>query len=178
VRNRGWIGLMMLAPAGVGQAAESGAVPVPAAVRAIEGCWRGTGTVMGKTVDISLAAHPVLLDAMVAIDADSTAQGDAKDRYAVHLLFGGGEHGPEVKEEPVTGFWADSFGGGFTATGAGHVHADGFEIVYRYPDADFVNQWQLTGGKLRWAIVARDAAGKDKPFASYLLDKGTCPAAR
>lgn len=163
-------------------AAEPGTAPVPEAVRALAGCWSGTGRVLGKNVTIRLAGHAILLDALFAVEVDSRATDDATDRYAAHLLFGAGEPAPDAAPpadptaEPLSGFWADSFGGRFTATGAGHSRADGFDIVYRYPDARYINRWRRNGPDLRWDIAAQDATGQEKPFARYTLAKTPCPA--
>ncbi|MFV0625088.1 hypothetical protein ACBY01_13910 [Sphingomonas sp. ac-8] len=160
--------MALLAAAPVG-AEES--TPVPENVRRLEGCWRGTGTVMDKPVTIVLVVHPVVLGAMIAVDADSVATADPDDRYAAHLLLGGGKDAAAV-----TGFWSDSFGGTMTATGSGTVRPGGFDIGYRYGDATFVNRWRANGDELGWEIVARDAAGKEQPFARYALTRAACPA--
>ena len=171
-----------LTSASAAQAAEPGTDPVPDAVRALSGCWSGTGQVMGKSVAIRLAGRAILLDALFAVDVDSHARDDATDRYAAHLLFGAGEPAkndptpPPTAPRPLSGFWADSFGGRFTATGAGNTRPDGFDIVYRYPDAQYINRWRLNGPDLRWDIAAQDAAGQEKPFARYTLAKIACPA--
>ena len=145
----------------------------PEAVRQLEGCWTGRGEVMGKPVTIAVEARPVALGAMLTLDASSVATADPSDRYAAHLVFGGGKGAAEV-----IGFWSDSFGGSMTATGTGAVQADGFEISYRYADAAFVNRWRPAGDQLRWAIVARDAKGGEQPFASYALSRVQCPPAK
>lgn len=155
------------------QAQSAGVVPVPAAVRALQGCWQGDGVVLGKPVTIALRAAPLLLDSMVVIDADSAAKADATDRYQAHLLFGGTDAGPGGRGKAISSFWADSFGGSFTATGTGDARDDGFEVDYRYPDANFVNRWRLQEGKLSWTIVSKNAAG-EKPFARYDLKPAPC----
>lgn len=166
--------LVMAAPAAHAQ--EQGAAAVPAPVTALAGCWSGTGEVMGKPVTITLHAHAITLGALFVVEAESRAVADASDRYAAHLIFGGAERRPGEAAEPVSGFWADSFGAGFTATGRGEARADGFDITYRYPDAAFVNRWRQAGAELRWQIVARDEKGKEQPFASYVLRKTACAA--
>jgi len=151
--------------------------PVPAEVRALEGCWRGVGEVMGKAVEITLAARPVALGTMLTVDADSHAKTDAKDRYAAHLVFGGRGASPKSGEPTgVSGFWSDSFGGDFTAVGQGAAQPGGFDVAYAYPDASFVNRWRRDGDKLTWTIVAKTGA-KEAPFARYDLARSACPAA-
>jgi hypothetical protein len=160
---------------GVAWAEDPPPAPVPAEVKALEGCWRGDGEVMGKPVEITLSAKPVALGTMLTVDADSHAKADAKDRYAAHLIFGG--RGAPPKEGPpvgVSGFWADSFGGDFTATGQGEVQPGGFDIAYTYPDASFVNRWRRDGETLTWTIVAR-MGGKENGFARYALTRTACP---
>ncbi|MCC2975527.1 hypothetical protein LK533_02415 [Sphingomonas sp. PL-96] len=142
----------------------------PDAVRQLEGCWQGTGSVLDKPVTIALEVRPVALGAMMAVDARSVATSDPADRYAAHLLFGGGKDAGQV-----TGFWSDSFGGSMTATGLGSARADGFEIAYRYSDAMFVNRWRIAGEELGWTILARDVQGKEQPFATYALRRVSCP---
>jgi hypothetical protein len=162
-----WCVALLVAPAA---AAEEPAT-APVAVRPLEGCWRGTGSVMGKPVTTVMEARPVALGAMLVVDADSVATTDAADRYAAHLVFGSGKAPADV-----IGFWSDSFGGNFTATGAGAATSGGFDISYRYPDAEFVNRWRIAGDQLGWTIVARDEKGKEQPFASYTLRRAQCPA--
>lgn len=171
-----FVGLALVAMTGVARAEDPPAAPIPAAVKALEGCWRGSGDVMGKPVEIALAVKPVALGTALTVDADSRAKADPADRYAAHLVLAG--RGPAPKDGPATGvsgFWADSFGGDFTAVGKGEAVPGGFDITYPYPDAAFVNRWRLDDGKLSWSIVAR-SDGKDAPFAAYALTRVACPA--
>lgn len=171
-----FVGLALVAMTGVARAEDPPPAPIPTAVKALEGCWRGSGDVMGKPVEIALAVKPVALGTALTVDADSRAKADPADRYAAHLVLAG--RGPAPKDGPasgVSGFWADSFGGDFTAIGRGEAVPGGFDITYPYPDAAFVNRWRLDGGKLSWSIVAR-ADGKDAPFAAYALSRVACPA--
>jgi hypothetical protein len=141
----------------------------PDAVRRLEGCWQGVGEVIGKPVTIAVRARPVALGAMMALDADSVAIANPSDRYAAHLVLGGGK-----ETRAVTGFWSDSFGGTMTATGNGTAQADGFDISYLYSDAEFVNRWRISGEQLAWTIFARDKAGRDALFARYRLKRENC----
>jgi hypothetical protein len=168
-------GVALLGMTGTARAEDPPPAPIPVAVKALEGCWRGDGEVMGKPVDITLAVKPAGLGTLVTVDADSRAKADPADRYAAHLILAG--RGPTPKDGPATGvsgFWADSFGGDFTAVGKGEAVSGGFDITYPYPDAAFVNRWRLDGGKLSWSIVAR-AGGKDAPFAAYAMTRAACP---
>ena len=158
-------------------AAEPGVVPVPSAVRALEGCWYGSGHVMGKPVTITLSARPIVQDALFVIDAASVAKGDVADRYSAHLILGGADRPSGTGAEPISGFWADSFGGSFTATGQGSSRPDGFDMTYAYPDSAFLNHWRIKGDNLVWEIVAQDAAGHETPFALYSLAKAVCSPA-
>ncbi len=168
------IGVAVLALCASGAlAAEPGVPPVPAAVALLQGCWAGEGQVMGKPVDIAVQAGPVALDAMFLVEARSYAKAEAEDKYAAHLLFGGAAQGAP---DPIVGYWADSFGGAYTATGAGRPQAGGFDMSYRYPDAEFVNRWRVTGDRLSWTIAARDQAGKEQAFAAYTLARAACSA--
>ncbi|WP_066685686.1 hypothetical protein [Caulobacter sp. CCH9-E1] len=165
----------LLGMTGTARAEDPPPAPIPVAVKALEGCWRGAGEVMGKPVDITLAVKPAGLGTLVTVDADSRAKADPADRYAAHLILAG--RGPAPKDGPATGvsgFWADSFGGDFTAVGKGEAVPGGFDITYPYPDAAFVNRWRLDGGKLSWSIVAR-AGDKDAPFAAYAMTRVACP---
>ena len=141
----------------------------PEAVRQLEGCWTGRGEVMGKPVTIAVEARPVALGAILTLDANSVATADPSDRYAAHLVFGGGKGPAEV-----IGFWSDSFGGSMTATGTGSAQAGGFDISYPYSDAAFVNRWRLSGDQLRWMIVARNRKGEEQPFAAYNMHRIPC----
>jgi hypothetical protein len=154
-------------------AAEPGATPVPTAVGALKGCWRGVGEAVGKHVVVALDAKPILQDAMFTVDVESSAVADPHDRYSAHLIFGGADgHGDDI-----TGFWADSFGGAYTALGHGKSRPDGFDVTYPYPDDAFVNRWTLSGDRLTWAVVTRDRNGLEKPFASYAMTRASCAPA-
>jgi hypothetical protein len=170
------LGVVAWAMAGAAWADDPPPSPVPAEVRALEGCWRGAGDVMGKAVEITLAAHPVALGTMLTVDADSRATADPKDRYAAHLVLGGKGAAPkDGSATGISGFWSDSFGGDFTAVGQGAALAGGFDIAYAYPDAAFVNRWRRDGDRLTWTIVARSGT-KETPFARYALVRSACPA--
>ncbi len=148
--------------------------PLPAQVRTLEGCWAGAGEVMGKPVTLALAAKPITEGTMFLVEARSHAVADPKDRYAAHLVFGGkGIPSKGVEATAVSGFWIDSFGGDFTATGVGAATADGFDIAYAYPDASFVNRWRRAGEALSWTIVAKTAKGENA-FARYELKRTPC----
>ena len=165
-----WAAALLVTPLAAAKADEP--ARLPATLRQLEGCWQGSGEVMGTPVATTARAHPVALDAILAFETNSVATGDATDRYGAHLVFGGGKAADEV-----TGFWSDSFGGSMTATGTGRFEPGGFEIGYRYSDAEFVNRWQIDDARLGWVIVARDGKGVEKPFASYTLQRVSCPVA-
>ena len=153
----------------------SAAAVVPAQVRALDGCWRGQGVVMDKPVTIALTARPITEGAMFLIDAQSHAKSDAADRYAAHLVFGGRGPPPKAGEATaISGFWIDSFGGDFTASGVGTSVADGFDVSYAYPDATFINRWRRTGRHLTWTITAKDGAAPEAAFAHYDLEPSAC----
>jgi hypothetical protein len=160
------VAVLLAAPA---VAAEPGTAPVPKALDALRGCWRGKGEVQGKPVRLQLNVLPILADAMLRAEADSVALADPSDHYAALLLFGGSD-----AADGVVGYWADSFGGAFAAPGKGQVQPGGFDIVYSYPDSSFVNRWRVEGTRLRWRIAARNAAGTETPFASYDLMRMPC----
>ncbi|WP_146032571.1 hypothetical protein [Sphingobium sp. SA916] len=81
LRTLGVVTALMLASPDRVQAGATVAIPVPAAVKAIEGCWTGEGVVLRKPVTIDLGARSILLGAMIAIDVDSRATSDVSDRY-------------------------------------------------------------------------------------------------
>lgn len=164
----------VLALTSIADAAEPGATPVPQSVIATIGCWAGHGDVMGKQVTINIVSKPIVQDAMLALDAQSVAALDAKDIYAAHLIFGGSDQQPGATSDPIIGFWADSFGGAFTASGAGQARSEGFDITYRYSKDAFVNRWRISGDRLTWQIVAQDKNGVEKPFANYSLARTEC----
>lgn len=166
------IALSVLAVALPAQAAEAPLLPV--VLRAIDGCWTGEGHVMGKSVTMAIKARPVALDALMVVDAESRAIDDPADRYAAHLTLGASASGGDQAQSLLTGYWADSFGGGYAAAGRGVVRDDGFDIDYGYPDATFVNRWRPQGQTLRWEIVARSPDGTEKPFANYVVRKTVC----
>ncbi|WP_010542823.1 hypothetical protein [Sphingomonas elodea] len=151
--------------------------PPPAGLHAIEGCWQGNGTVMGKPVTLTLHAAPAALGAMIAVDTTSVAATDATDRYAAHLVFGWLPAKPGGPAGALTGYWADSFGGAFAAPGEGEAEAQGFEMRYRFGEDIFVNRWRRMAQTLDWTIIARDTAGKEQAFAAYRLKAAPCPAA-
>ncbi|WP_029912023.1 hypothetical protein [Caulobacter sp. UNC358MFTsu5.1] len=160
--------------AGTAAAQDAPSAPLPAQVKALEGCWRGTGEVMGKPVTLELTARPAALGALFVIETRSQAKADPADRYAAHLVIGA--KAPKgAFPAMLTGYWADSFGGDYTATGAGAVREDGFELSYSYPPSSFLNRWTLTGDKLAWTITAREG-DKTQAFASYQATRAACPA--
>ena len=161
-----------LAAATSSTAAQPGATPVPSALSALQGCWRGVGEVGKKQVVVALASRAILDGAMVVVDVDSSAAADPKDRYSAHLIFGGAD--PRPDGDDIMGFWADSFGGAYTALGRGKSRPDGFEITYLYPGDAFVNRWTLSGEQLKWSIVERAGQQAEKVFASYALKKAPC----
>ena len=163
----------MVLAAGPALAQEAPSAPLPAQVKALEGCWRGSGEVMGKAT-LDLSAKQAALGAMFVIEARSQAKADPADRYAAHLVIGARAAKGQFPET-LTGYWADSFGGDFTTTGAGAVREDGFEISYSYPPSSFLNRWTLAGDKLAWTIIARDG-DKTQAFASYETVRVACPA--
>lgn len=169
------LALSLSLAAGAAVARDAPPAQLPAQVKALTGCWRGAGEVMGKPVMITLSAKPIVEGAMVLVEADSHATADPADRYAAHLLFGARTAKPS---EPATisGFWADSFGGDYTATGLGSPTKDGLEMAYVYPDASFINRWTLAGDKLDWRITARED-GKDQAFAHYEATRVACSTA-
>ena len=130
---------------------------------------------MGKPVTITFSAKPIVGDALFVIDAASVAKDDAADRYFAHLILGGARPASGTPAEQISGFWADSFGGEFTATGQGSSRPDGFDMTYAYPESAFLNHWRFQGDNLTWEIVARDTSGRESPFASYSLAKASCP---
>lgn len=159
--------------AGPALAQEAPPVMLPVQVTALEGCWRGTGEVMGKPVTLALSAKPIALGAMFLIETESQAKADPVDRYAAHLVIGA-RAAKGGFPATLNGFWADSFGGDYTATGAGAVREDGFELSYSYPPSSFLNRWVLVGDKLDWRITAREA-GKEQAFAHYEATRIACP---
>jgi len=167
------LALLLPLAAGSALAKEAPAIQAPAPVRALDGCWRGAGEVMGKPVTITLSARAIVEGAMVLVETQSQATADPSDRYAAHLLFGGRT---KTEQDPATisGFWADSFGGDYTAIGLGSPRPDGFEIAYVYADARFINRWTVQGDRLDWRIVAKTGAGPEKDFAHYALTRAAC----
>lgn len=161
---------ILLATSAAAQSAEPGTAPVPPSVAALTGCWEGQGEVRGKPVAIAISAYPIVQDAMIAVEAASVALADPEDRYAAHLVFGGAGK----PSGAIVGYWADSFGGAFAASGRGASRVGGFDVTYQYPDDAFVNRWRLAGDRLTWKIVARTAKGVEKPFAGYVLEKVAC----
>lgn len=155
-------------------AAEPGTPPVPAAVDQFEGCWQGDGMVLGKATRVTLRARPIVERAMTLFEVESVATADPKDRYAAHLLFAGSGSAGKPAPDRVWSFWADSFGGAFTATGEGIARSDGFDVDYRYPEDVFVNRWRVQGRELRWTVVSRAGDGPEKPFATYVFRRASC----
>ncbi len=173
------LALLFLCAGQAALAQEPGAAAVPGQVRALDGCWKGSGAVMDKPVTITLTASPIVERALFLVEADSHATADPTDRYAAHLIFGG-KGAPTKGAEPaaISGFWADSFGGDYTALGAGSTRPDGFEIAYAYPDATYVNRWTLKADRLDWTITAKTSGQADAVFAHYELAPTTCPGAK
>jgi hypothetical protein len=131
--------------------------------------------VKGKPVSISLTAKPITAGALFLVEVDSQALSDPADRYAAHLIFGGKTARRGAEATSISGFYADSFGGDFTAVDSGSAHQGGFEVAHAYPEAIFVNRWTVAPTALRWAIAAKDSAGSEKSFAAYELARTACP---
>jgi hypothetical protein len=168
---------LMLSVSGPAFAQDPAPAVVPAQVRALEGCWEGEGLVMSKPVAVALTARPITEGAMFLVEAQSQAKSDRSDRYAAHLVFGGRGAPPHSGEaKAISGFWIDSFGGDFTATGVGSAVADGFDVAYAYGDATFTNQWRRTTDRLTWKITAKNGSASEKNFASYDLKRVSCAA--
>ena len=169
------LSFLLLSAGAPALAQESAAAVVPAQVRALDGCWQGEGVVMNKPVAIALTARPITEGAMFLIEAQSHAKSDPTDRYAAHLVFGGRGAPPKIGEATaILGFWIDSFGGVFTASGVGSSVADGFDVAYAYPDATFINRWRLTTDLLTWTIVAKSGSAPEAAFAHYDLKRSSC----
>ena len=169
-------GLLLSLTAGSALAQDAAPAQVPAQVKALAGCWSGTGEVMGKPVTMVLSAKPIALGAMFLVEAESHAKADPTDRYAAHLVFGG-RAAKKDAPDTLSGFWIDSFGGDYTATGVGAPRKDGFDIAYAYPDASFINRWTSSGGGLDWTIVAKSGSAPEEAFARYVLTRAKCSKA-
>ncbi|PZU66773.1 MAG: hypothetical protein DI540_13650 [Sphingobium sp.] len=169
---------LLLAGSAVAKADDASSGSVPTTVRSLAGCWRGEGTVLRKPVTVTLTIRTILLDSMIAVDVDSSAKADAADRYQAHLLFGGDELAADKGRNAISSFWADSFGGGFTATGKGRAHGNGFDVEYRYPDRRYVNQWSREGDHLTWRIISVSGEKISKLFADYALTRVVCDGTR
>jgi hypothetical protein len=166
--------LSILAANGAAHAEDPPPTPPPAEVRAIAGCWKGEGAVMGKPVTIALKVAPAVGGAMMLVEADSAAKADPADAYGAHLLFGG-RTTKAGEPAAIVGLWADSFGGDGASQGAGKVTPNGFEVSYPYGEAAFVNRWVQSGKHLSWSIVMRGDSGKEQGFAAYELTAVVCP---
>jgi hypothetical protein len=117
---------------------------------------------MGKPVKITLTAKPIVEGALFLIEAESHVTSDPADRYAAHLVIGA--RAPKgAFPATLSGYWADSFGGDYTATGAGAVREDGFEIAYPYPPSSFLNRWTLKGDRLGGSPPARAKRRRTSP---------------
>lgn len=173
----GCAAMALLGTASAVHSAEPGTPPVPTAVSNLKGCWEGRGEVMDKPVTIAASAKSIVQDAILALDVRSQAVADPKDVYSAHLIFGGTNKQPGAASDKVVGYWSDSFGGAFAASGQGETLADGFDITYQYPDDAFVNHWRFLSDGIVWQIVARDGKGVEKPFAKYSLHRTPCRAA-
>lgn len=169
------LSLLLVSVSAPALAQDPAPAPVPAQVRALEGCWRGEGVVMDKPVLMGLTARPITEGVMFLVEAQSHAKSDPNDRYAAHLVFGGrGAPPKDGAGAAISGFWIDSFGGDFTATGAGSAVKDGFDVAYAYPDATFINRWRQTADHLTWTIVAKSGSAAEAAFASYDLRRTSC----
>jgi len=122
----------------------------------------------------SSVVYPIVQDAMLAVEAASSALADPHDQYAVHLVFGGSGKPSGTGASPIVGYWSDSFGGASAVAGRGESQADGFDMTYQYPDNAYVNRWRMSGDRLTWQIGTRDRKTVEKTFASYTLAKTAC----
>ena len=166
----GWALVAGMLAAGAVQ--EEGTAPAPETLSAFDGCWEGSGHVMGKPVSTRLEISPVSLGAWKVFEASSVALGDASDRYEAHILVGGAAS----VENGLISYFADSFGGDYASAGKGRITTGGFEAEYGYASATFVNRWQVEGAKVVWTIHARNPTGEESEFATYALDRVACAA--
>lgn len=143
----------------------------PAAVGALEGCWRAAGEVRGK-------------------DATSVARGEwhlGKRYFILHLRSvspaqpyeAAITYGAGAKSGQLGSFWMDTFGGLYEPSlGLGAVTDSGFSLDYRFPDAVYRNRFERTGNAWHWTILERAPGKPDKLFAEYKLSRATCRGIR
>lgn len=139
--------------------------PAHAALDRLAGCWDAPGEVMGKRVETRVRAKWRLGGRYLLLESHGL---DPADPYDAAIVIG------DHDKTRLSSWWMDSFGAGYSAAGEGKVQDDAILLDYRYPDAIYANRIAPEGKGWRWTIVARQADGSEKPFASYRLTAAPC----
>ncbi|MFL6721192.1 MAG: hypothetical protein ACJ8FT_05220 [Sphingomonas sp.] len=142
------------------------ATPSAKTFGALAGCWQVSGAVRGKDA-ASVARGTWHLGRryfMLQLKSAKSSQG-----YEAALLYGAGE-----KPGGINAYWMDSFGGAYSTSGAGEITRDGFNVVYRYPDASYFNRFARAGRGWHWTIMEQATGKPEQLFAEYRLRPTSC----
>jgi hypothetical protein len=149
--------------------AAAAAATSPAALKpftGLEGCWRGSGVVLGKpNTDVArgewhLGGRYFLLQLRAL---------DPAHPYSAAILYGEGGAAGEVSS-----YWMDSFGGAYSTTGKGTAAADGISVDYTYPNGVYTNRFVREGRGWHWTIDEKAPGKPARRFAEYHLAPAPC----
>jgi hypothetical protein len=141
------------------------------ALGGLAGCWSAPGQVRGRDAT-SIARGEWHLGRryfVLHVKARSTSR-----PYEAAITYGAGE-----KPDTIGSFWMDTFGGLYEPSlGLGVATADGFALVYRFPDAVYANRFVRRGKGWTWTIMEQAPGKPDKLFARYELRSASCQGMR
>lgn len=157
--------MLMLAPTG----ATAGYV----SLADFDGCWAGTGDVIGLEVTAKLKVSPILSGTHRLFEVESRSKTNPNDRYSAHIVEAETADVPGV----LISYYADSFGGDFAASGKGTIEADGLSIEYARPSYPEVNQWKIDGSVLRWTNTVVRALDDQLVAHTYEMSRVGCAGA-
>ena len=132
----------------------------------LEGCWQVQGQVRGKDAASIAKGEWHLGGRYFTLHLRATTE----HPYEAAITFGAGE-----TSDDIGSIWSDTFGGLYEPSlGLGGLVQGGFEQTYRFPDALYVNRFEITTSGWHWTIVERAPGKPDKLFAEYRLSKRRC----
>ncbi len=134
----------------------------------MEGSWKLTGKIMGRTVEHSVEAGWVLNRQFLRIHEKQlgAAAGDNVPYEAI--VFVGFDHA----SDRYVVHWLDVFGGRFSETlGYGTRAGDTINLVFEYPEGPFHTsfRWDPKTNTWQWHMEQKDGAGKWTEFADVTL---------
>jgi hypothetical protein len=146
------------------------APPGLAGVGGLQGCWRVSGTTLGKDTTAIARGQWHLGGRYFNLQLRT----DGSDPYEASITYGAGE-----QPRAIGSVFLDTTGGLYEPSlGLGELEQGGFVQRYRFSGAVYLNRLTRTGSGWRWTITEQT---KDKPtsvFADYRLRSASCRGMR